>query len=227
NRKVGPIPVTTSSDDTCPDNCPLKAKGCYARYGILGMHWRKLNASENALTFEQLCERVRALPKGQAWRHNQAGDLPGKGDQIDFEALAELTRANRGKRGWTYTHKPMTADNQVAVSVANAFGFTINLSANNPAEADRLADLKVGPVVTVLPSDASGILHTPAGRRIVVCPATYREDVTCASCMLCAQANRTYKDHDVLGQPQKELIVGFPAHGAAQKHVDQIAANSQ
>src|SRR5258707_12117090 len=39
------------------------------------------------------------------------------------------------------------------ITVANAAGFTINLSANNSAEADVLADLKIAPVVTILAHD--------------------------------------------------------------------------
>jgi hypothetical protein len=42
NRKTGPIPTTVTSADTCPDACPLKAKGCYAKGGPLAMHWRAL-----------------------------------------------------------------------------------------------------------------------------------------------------------------------------------------
>lgn len=84
------------------------------------------------------------------WRHNQAGDLPGENDTIDLVALAQLAEANVGKRGFTYTHKPMTADNAAAVKQANARGFTINLSADNLSEADDLAEMQVGPVVVVL-----------------------------------------------------------------------------
>jgi hypothetical protein len=105
-------------------------------------------------------------------------------------------------------------------------GFTINLSANNPAEADALADLRIGPVVTVVAHDYArrAVRHraksrpdewaetiaqwrdriarlpvrTPAGRRIAICPATYT-DATCKSCGACAEPH----------QP----VIGFPAHG--------------
>ena len=33
------IPTTTSSKETCPSTCPLKDKGCYAKYSFLGKHW--------------------------------------------------------------------------------------------------------------------------------------------------------------------------------------------
>ncbi len=44
---------------------------------------------------------------------------------------------------------PVAARNR-SIAVANTVGVTINLSANNPAEADALADLEIAPVVTIL-----------------------------------------------------------------------------
>jgi hypothetical protein len=211
NSKTGPIPVTTTSSDTCSDACPLKASGCYASAGgPLAMHWRRVDAGERGGTLDALCARIAALPVGQLWRHNQAGDLPGMGDTIDTSALCDLVEANAGKRGFTYTHKPMNSEaNRDIVQFANRKGFTVNLSANTLAHADQLADLGIAPVVTVLPSDASGKLSTPAGRKVVICPATYRDDVTCKSCGLC--------------QRQRDAIVGFPAHGTQAKRANEIA----
>ncbi len=83
------------------------------------------------------------------------------------------------------------------------------LHANNLANADELADLQVGPVVTVLPEDQRTNTVTPAGRRVVVCPAIARDDVTCATCQLC--------------QRQRSTIVGFPAHGSGKRKASAIA----
>ena len=113
------------------------------------------------------------------------------------------------------------------IAAANAAGFTINLSADNPAQADALADLRIAPVVTIVAHDyarravrrrakrrpdewvetiaewrdriAALPRHTPAGRRIAICPATYT-DATCQSCGACAQP--------------RDAVIAFPAHGA-------------
>lgn len=207
NSKVGKIPVSTSSAETCSDSCPLKKNGCYADGGPLSLHWRKVTAGLTGDDWGTFTAKIAALPAGQAWRHNQAGDLPGVGDAIDAIALAQLVDANRGKMGWTYTHKPMNAPAaRDAVAAANAGGLTVNLSADTLGEADELAELGVGPVVVVLaaPEGAKADCLTPAGRRVVTCPATYMEGVTCASCLLCAR-------------PKRETIVGFPAHGIYRK----------
>ena len=103
----------------------------------------------------------------------------------------------------------------------------VDLSANNPAQADRLAELGIAPVVTVLARaygrqavrhrfkrqrdqwaetigewrerTASLPRYTPAGGRIAICPATYT-DATCKSCGACSRA--------------RDAVIGFPAHGA-------------
>ena len=158
---------------------------------------------------------------------------PPRGHGLDRRAVWQLVLANRGKRVIAFTHKPVLRDTPVAatnkslIASANTVGFMINLSANNPAEGDALADLEIGPVVTILPHDyarravrhrakgrpdewAETIAewrdritplprHTPAGRRIAICPATYT-NATCKSCGACAE--------------RRDAVIGFPAHGA-------------
>lgn len=213
NKKTGPIPVSTTSADTCPPACPLMAAGCYAKTGPIALVWQDVNAGRFSTdSWDAFCAQIAALPRGP-WRHNQAGDLPGKGNTIDRGKLAKLVDANAKRLGWTYTHKPMNrAANRAAVAEANAGGFTVNLSANTLAEADRLADLAIAPVVVVLdaPEGARADARTPAGRLVVTCPATYRENVTCASCLLCAR-------------PGRPTIVGFPGHGQTANAARAIA----
>src|SRR5262245_48054526 len=110
NSKVGAMPVSTTSRNTCPDACPLKASGCYAEAGPLGMLWSALSKATpgetfqragqtvQSLTWSQFAHAVAALPDATLWRHNQAGDLPGQGDAIDVDALSALVAANTGRR---------------------------------------------------------------------------------------------------------------------------------
>jgi len=169
-----------------------------------------------SLTWSAFCDMVAAFPKGTLWRHNQAGDLPGQGDAIDTQALAALVRANRGRRGFTYSHKPINGPhgraNAKAIKAANSKGFTVNLSADNLREADTLAAAGLGPVVVVLPDTVQGRadITTPQGRRVAVCPATYLDPVSCATCQLCQRQDR-------------KVIVGFPAHGASKRKASAIA----
>jgi hypothetical protein len=184
-------------------------------------------------SWTEFCAKIAALRPGRLWRYAQAGDLPGYGPAIDGKLLQELVIANAGKRAIAFTYKPVLGNDPVAVEnrrliVASvAAGFTVNLSANNPAQADKLAELGIAPVVTVLARayarrairhrfkrrrdewaetigewrdrTASLPRYTPAGRRIAICPATY-SDATCKSCGACAHA--------------RDAVIGFPAHGA-------------
>jgi hypothetical protein len=177
------------------------------------------------------------------WRYAQAGDLPGYGPQIDGTLLEELVAANTGRNVIAFTHKPVLGDDPVVaqnrrliIAAINA-GFTINLSADNTAHADKLAELGIAPVVTVLARayarkavrhrfkrrpdqwaetigewryrTASLPRYTPAGRRIAICPATY-SDATCKSCGACARV--------------RDAVIGFPAHGAWRQVEAAMAA---
>jgi len=173
------------------------------------LHWRAVTAGDRGMQWTEFCDAIAQLPAGQLWRHNQAGDLPGLDNSINPAALDMLVAANAGRRGFTYTHKPATADNLAQIKAANAAGFTINLSANDLAHADALADTGAGPVVTILPIDAGAKNRTPAGRLVVTCPAQLRDDVSCADCQLCARADRP-------------TIVGFLAHGTGAKKAEKV-----
>jgi hypothetical protein len=213
NVKTGPIPVSTSPNSTCPPACPLRGKGCYAESGPLAWHWRKVSSGQRGVPWSDFLALISSIAPGSLWRYNQAGDLPGEGDDIDSGMLAQLVRAQSGRRGWTYTHKPVTGNtpqavgNAASVRFANRNGFRINLSADTLAEADELSDVDCGPVVVVLPSDSPHTVHTPAGRKVIVCPAQ-RGPVTCADCGLCAAS--------------RSVIVGFLAHGRSAKRVESV-----
>ena len=237
NQKVGPVPVSTSGKHTCPDACPLKANGsCYATGGPLSLFWDKVTKEEAGVPYDEFVQQIADLPDNQFFRHNQAGDLePSKRhpDTIDAPKLVKLVEAAKVKQGFTFTHYDVIKNpvNEFAVHAANKNGFTINLSGNNVFHADELAKTNCGPVVSVLPLEyqrqgkgkefseslddykarlADLPKTTPAGNRIVICPATYSENMSCNDCRLCAKANR-------------KTIVGFPAHGRSKRKADAIA----
>lgn len=210
NVKTGPIPVSTTSRDSCPKNCAFSGQGCYAESGPMALHWDAVTRGDRGMPWGMFCEAVATLPPMQLWRHNQAGDLPGDGVEIDGKKLDMLLDANEGKRGFTYTHyRPDKGHNASSIAHANVRGLTVNLSANNLQEADELYEAGCGPVVVVLPHDCDQNTVTPAGRPVVICPATVRDDVNCKTCEMCYL--------------QRETIVGFPAHGSSFKKVTLIA----
>ena len=210
NKKVGPIPVTTSSKASCPPSCPLLDNGCYASAGFhTNMHWNKVTSGERGTSLDTLCNTIRGLKDNQLWRHNVAGDLQGANDVIDAPALWALSHANFNKRGFTYTHYPIdTGDNQAAIEGANNMGFTVNVSTNTVSEAIATQKRTTAPVVTIVAPE-----FWDGGNRVdnvVRCPAETSDTVTCASCKLCSVSAR--KD-----------IVAFTVHGTGAKKANIIA----
>jgi hypothetical protein len=178
------------------------------------MFWDKVTKRKAGVAWAEFVASVASLPLSTLWRHNQVGDLPGNRINIDKPALRALIKANNGKRGFTFTHYDVihNAGNRAIIAESNKNGFTINLSANNLAHADTLKDMQAGPVAVILPESVNGPqkLATPNGHKVVVCPATYKDDVSCKTCGLCAK--------------QRNAIIGFPAHGPQKKRADLIAA---
>lgn len=208
NAKTGPIPVSTTDSSTCPKTCG-QYDTCYAKFGPLKMHWNKVDRGERGMTWSEFCAKVKKLPKNQLWRHNQAGDLPGDGVLIDQPALEELVLANRGRRGFTYTHYPLVPENIRAIEAANEAGFVVNVSCDSLTESDRVAQITSAPQAVVLHSStAEHALYTPAGRKVVVCPATYRDDIDCSTCGACADRSL------------QRAVIGFPAHGTKKRVID-------
>ena len=204
NAKTGPIPVSTTTGASCPTDCAMRDE-CYAATGPLALHWKAVSEERRGTDWPTFTKLIAALPDNQLWRHNQAGDLPQTDGTIDAAKLGQLVAANTGRRGFTYSHHRDAASINW-IRHANAWGFTVNLSANDLADADTLADHAAGPVVVVLPSTQTTNTTTPKGRPVVICPATQRADVSCATCQLC--------------QRQRGAIVGFPAHGSRQRVIN-------
>lgn len=217
NSKTGPIPTVMASRDTCPPSCELYNGGCYARGGMVRIHWDRTN--REGMSLDELVEEIESIPPKQLWRYAVAGDLPGTEEELDGASLEKIVVANGGKRGFTYTHKnPTAADNGKHIAEANKNGFTINLSSNNAAQADTYLALGIAPVVTLMPGDMPQDWkhsETPGGQRIVRCPAEYRDEVSCSNCggaggALCSRSDRNY-------------VIGFTAHGTAKKRVTAVA----
>lgn len=209
NRKTGPIPVTTTSANSCPPTCGFKDNGCYAQSGPLAIHWKWVSEGRRGYSFDELLQEIATLRRHALWRHNQAGDLtPEAPGVIDSRRLTRLAMANRGRRGFTYTHYLPTPANRIAIRQANQLGFTVNLSAESLRQADEYLDHGVAPVVVALPSNAANATRTPAGHHVIVCPAS-TGNTDCLNCGICQQRDRA-------------SVVGFPAHGSGAKRVEEI-----
>lgn len=210
NAKTGPIPTSTSDRATCPTTCPFYDKGCYAKSGPQAIHWSKVSNAERGVTYDQFVEQVRKIQRGQLWRHNVSGDLQHNDGNIDYLKLRKLIDANKGRKGFTYSHHVLNEHNVICLQNANGMGFTVNASCESVDDADRVMTEHQIPAVAVIPSTESRrFFNTSSGRKVIVCPATIHENVTCSTCGLCQKADR-------------EFVIAFPAHGVAKKTVNEI-----
>ena len=208
NAQLGAIPASTTEPKSCPSTCPLK-EVCYAKFHFQGANWRKV--SETGLLWSEFLSKVRKIARGQIWRHNVSGDLPADAEgNINLEDLRALLVANRGRRGYTYTHHLLNDHNLAIIKEANSNGFTISASCESVDVADSVMTQHGIPAVAVVPSTESRRFFTTTnGRKVVVCPAKIHDNVTCATCGICSNANRS-------------VVVAFPAHGTAKKKTNSI-----
>ena len=211
NRKTGPIPTTTSARGTCWDLCPFYDKGCYGKGGPQNIHWNAISSGERGYEWDQFLLKIKSIKRGQLWRHNVTGDLPVVSNGvIDGNKTNQLVNANKGKKGFTFTHHPLTNNNLAAIKSANAGGFTVNISTESIEVADKVMSEHGIPAVAVVNSTKTDRFYkTESGRKVITCPATIHENVTCSTCGLCQIVDR-------------QFIIAFPAHGNAKRTVNEI-----
>ena len=212
NTKTGPITTTRTERPSCPSTCALYNAGCYATLGRERMQWDRLNRHETGVSWDEFVSQIRRIvPNGVLWRHNTAGDLPHNNGNIDYLKLKQLINANKGKKGFTYSHHVLNDHNVISLQNANALGFTVNASCESVDEADRVMSEYNIPAVAVVHSEESRRFFTTTnGRKVVTCPAAlHKGKVSCATCGLCQLADR-------------EFVIAFPAHGVAKNKVNAV-----
>lgn len=214
NTKTGPITTTRTERSSCPTTCPFYNAGCYATLGRERLQWDRLNRAETGVNWDEFVTQIRRIvPSGMLWRHNTAGDLPHNDGNIDYLQLRKLIMANKGKKGFTYSHHVLNDHNVVALQNANRMGFTVNASCESVDDADYVMSEHQIPAVAVVHSEESRrFFTTSSGRKVVTCPAAiHKGKVSCATCGLCQKADR-------------DFVIAFPAHGVAKNKVNAIVA---
>lgn len=229
NHKVGPIAVSTTSRDTCPARCPLRAtkaglRGCYADGQPLRGHWDLVDSGERGVIWSQFCREVANLPAGRMLRLSQAGDQPtgATPDRISRRAMIWLAQARqvsgngpeRGGVTFGYTHHRLSRANLTTLALLRQQGIVINASADSLDEARRIRQRHPDlPLTVLVPSDFATPLRDPDLGRVVVCPAQ-TGSLSCATCgagsPLCAR-------------PVRDYVIAFRAHGIAHQLAGRVA----
>ena len=198
NAKTGPLATTYREQSSCPTTCPLMGNGCYATGRIFGIS-RKFG-SENT---DAVLALITTLKPGQGLRLNVSGDFLAEDGTPDLEYIAACNKVATERpdvKIIAYTHAWRTMS-------PSDFAFGVNASCDTDAD---IVEARAAGWGTVTVNGDEGA--TIAGTRIVRCPAETRDDVTCASCMLCAKT------------PTIATTVSFTAHGAGKKRAAAAVA---
>jgi len=171
-------------------------------------HWDAVTRGDRGEPIARFLANIAALPVGQLWRHNQAGDLPHTAGRISRRFMRAIITANRGRLGYTYTHHSLTVgENLQLLRQANRQGFTVNVSTESESAADSAIASGLPAVLTVPSRETRTTWQTAAGNRVLVCPAQRSDSRTCADCQLCHKRGR-------------RVIIAFLAHGTAKRRAE-------
>lgn len=191
NAKTGPLATTTREQVSCPTTCPLMGNGCYATGRIFAIA-RKYGSPNT----DAVLSLINSLKPGQGVRLNVAGDFltdDGTPDLEYIDACNQLATARPDCKIIAYTHAWRILDPAL-------FAFGVNASCDTDADIAEARAAGWG-TVTVGAEDGTMI----AGTRVVRCPAEYRDDTSCATCMLCSKT------------PKINTTVTFTPHGAGKR----------
>lgn len=211
---------------------PVRIHWDLVSLGRVGMAWARFCAQVALLTLGQIWRYGVA---GDLPGHGDEIDR----DALNLLTLSNMRRPVIAYTHKPVLAGDHALSNRRAIAEAIEDGFNINLSGDSLRDADELADLHLAPVVAVLSNAyarrhtalgrgkkewAETIgeyrervstlpTHTPAGRRIAVCPATYA-DTTCVQCRVCTAPRAG------------GAIIGFPAHGGAKAKAEALALSA-
>lgn len=196
NRKVGSAAVTYRERDTCPNDCPLLAAGCYAA-GRLESHARYGRGRDDWAD-----RAIAETPRRSFFRHLIVGDLLRAGtatlDRDYADGVERLTSARRDvlQHGFTHAHRiPEVAD---WVRKMMARGVVFSASCETVQDAYDASRAGLLPVLTLTGPDDDAIGQIVDGRRVIVC-ANQTNGVTCAQCTLCARVDTPEWRRPIIG----------------------------
>ena len=218
NKKTGDITVSTTSKNTCPDNCSFKEDGsCYAEAGYYTrLHWNRVTEGSIGASPTSFIKQVSSLHASEMFRHNVAGDLwhmkvlP---EAIDRNLVFQLAHATKHLyAAWTYTHHTTDAstapgkwNRDVILELKRTTDFVVNLSTESVEVATKR--YKEGFMVTVVQPEGGPRTFRNDGVRFVQCPATLPEStITCKTC-------GGNKGKPLCANKDRNCVVIFPTHG--------------
>lgn len=185
NRKTGDVPTAwiganeEEARESCA-GCPLLGGGCYAWIGAVrfGAISARKSAVKRPARYTLAAAIKGAARSARMLRLTGIGDIGRSGVALADQVVSEAKAAGLAPVGYTHHWRES--------GVADAWRGRLMANTESAVDADRAVD--AGWRATVIVSaDAPRVSATPAGRKVIVCPAQAAEDrgVTCNTCRLC------------------------------------------
>lgn len=211
NRKIGKISATMISQASCPKSCPFFLKGCYAKYGFLGMFvTSKLNKAPETRAYKIALEEAKAIlgltGKNPLRLHVVGDSKTTQAVRIVAAASAEYTsRFNQAV--YTYTH---CWEWTKRISWGN---ISVLASCETKKQLIKANKRGYGSALVVNQFEKDTAYDIGDGFTLIPCPAQTKENVTCKTCKLCTKDKFLW---------QNKRVIGFAKHGTAKASMSDI-----
>lgn len=197
-----------SIKSSCPKDCSLMGKGCYAENSYTGIHVRRLDEESYKLSSVQVArQEAQAIkesynygqvPPNRDLRLHVSGDSRTvKGTRLIDNAVAGW-KARGGRDCWTYTHAWKHVHRSEWSNVSTL------ASVNNISEVTAARRQGYAPAILV-PEHPSNKAYKLKGSSVkwIPCPNQTR-GVSCVDCRLCMRSDYLYSNN---------VGIAFSAHG--------------
>lgn len=209
NSKTGPMPVSYRGKDTCPPSCPFLNNGCYGDGRIFAL----AHKFAQSLTIDRARQiLVKRKANARYLRDRVVGDILTPTGKVDWEYLAAISSVGRdaGLTVFGYTHAWQLLRKRDVARLAK-LGYVMNASCETASQVSKAISLGMPAVIT------NGEILEGAmidDMRVITCPAQVRDNVTCATCGLCAKTDR-------------KVVIRFMPHGPSRKRAERAIAAAQ
>jgi hypothetical protein len=200
SRKLGQVAATYAPIHSCPSDCPLLNRGCYAQHDKCGILLQKLNKTAEEMKktrpidiAKEEAKLIKELPGDRPLRLHVVGDAK---TSITAEILADAVKTYPEKV-WTYTHawKTVPRDRWGRISVL--------ASCETLEDCNKAMDRGYAACILRLKPFEGEFFNKDYKFKMVSCKSKLGK-VTCNTCKICMD------DYTLLNH--REVICFFP-HG--------------
>jgi hypothetical protein len=225
NSKVGNAVVTHASQKSCPKDCPLLNKGCYAENSFQGWTTNRLNKAakkydileiariEAAAIRQLVADMQKPGKRKKQWKpmriHAVGDSTTNEGTKILSDAIMEYMKAGNVK-AWGYTHAHRVVDRVSWQDVS------ILASCETLEDAERA--MQRGYAAAVI------MAHPPDGKAFKVGDITVIPCVEQTHGRVCTDCKLCFNDKSLL---ERRAVIAFDPHGNRTNTVLQMLAEKR